>query len=71
MISVGLLGEYVGAIHTQVQKRPYAIELERMNFEFEPALPKQDVTAGHSAELSAMNQALAATVVIERDKVRA
>jgi glycosyltransferase involved in cell wall biosynthesis len=71
MISVVLLGEYVGAIHTQVQKRPYAIELERMNFEFEPALPKQDVTAGHSAELSAMNQALAATVVIERDKVRA
>ena len=36
---MGMLGEYVGAIHTQLQRRPYAIERERMNFEFEPALP--------------------------------
>jgi glycosyltransferase involved in cell wall biosynthesis len=36
---MGLLGEYVGAIHTQLQRRPYAIERERMNFEYEPALP--------------------------------
>jgi glycosyltransferase involved in cell wall biosynthesis len=38
---MGLLGEYVGAIHTQLQNRPYAIERERMNFEFEPALPME------------------------------
>ncbi len=28
----GLLGEYIGAIYTQVQKRPLVIELERINF---------------------------------------
>ena len=36
LISLGILGEYVGAIHTQVQKRPYVVERERVNFEFEP-----------------------------------
>jgi glycosyltransferase involved in cell wall biosynthesis len=30
---LGLLGEYIGAIHTQVQKRPLVIELERVNFD--------------------------------------
>ena len=29
---VGVLGEYIGAIHTQVQKRPLVIERERLNF---------------------------------------
>jgi glycosyltransferase involved in cell wall biosynthesis len=28
----GVLGEYIGAIHTQVQKRPLVIEKERINF---------------------------------------
>jgi len=54
LISVCLLGEYVGSIHTQVQKRPYVVERERVNFEYEPDLPK----AGHIAELSAMNGAI-------------
>jgi hypothetical protein len=36
LVFLGILGEYVGAIHTQVQKRPYAIERERINFEYEP-----------------------------------
>jgi glycosyltransferase involved in cell wall biosynthesis len=30
---IGILGEYLGAIHTQVQKRPLVIEKERINFE--------------------------------------
>ncbi|HEY0257504.1 MAG TPA: glycosyltransferase family 2 protein, partial [Candidatus Methylacidiphilales bacterium] len=30
---IGILGEYIGAIHTQVLKRPLVIELERLNFE--------------------------------------
>jgi glycosyltransferase involved in cell wall biosynthesis len=30
---IGMLGEYIGAIHTQVQKRPHVVELERINFE--------------------------------------
>lgn len=28
---IGILGEYIGAIHTQVQKRPLVIEKERIN----------------------------------------
>jgi glycosyltransferase involved in cell wall biosynthesis len=30
---IGMLGEYIGAIHTQVLKRPHVVELERINFE--------------------------------------
>jgi glycosyltransferase involved in cell wall biosynthesis len=30
---IGVLGEYVGAIHTQVLKRPLVVERERVNFE--------------------------------------
>jgi glycosyltransferase involved in cell wall biosynthesis len=40
---LGLIGEYVGAIHTQVQKRPLVVEKERINFEFaagEPLRPE-------------------------------
>jgi glycosyltransferase involved in cell wall biosynthesis len=29
---IGILGEYIGAIHTQVLKRPPVVELERINF---------------------------------------
>jgi len=32
LISVGIIGEYVGAVHTQVLKRPLVIEKERINF---------------------------------------
>lgn len=39
MVMIGLLGEYVGAVLTQLKHRPYAVEKERMNFEFEPSLP--------------------------------
>ena len=30
---IGLLGEYVAAIHTQVMKRPHVVEQERVNFD--------------------------------------
>ncbi len=30
---IGILGEYVGAIHTQVLKRPLVVEKERVNFD--------------------------------------
>ena len=43
LVFLGVLGEYVGAIYTQVQKRPYVVELERINFEFPPALPLSHV----------------------------
>jgi glycosyltransferase involved in cell wall biosynthesis len=57
LISVGLLGEYIGSIHTQVQKRPYVVEHERVNFQYQPGLPQ----AGHGVELSAMNEAICLT----------
>jgi glycosyltransferase involved in cell wall biosynthesis len=30
---IGLLGEYVGAVHTHVQRRPLVVERERINFD--------------------------------------
>ncbi len=50
LLFLGILGEYVGAIYTQVQKRPYAVELDRINFEHPPSLPKRDTLAGSSNE---------------------
>ncbi len=32
---IGIIGEYIGAIHTQVRKRPLVIEKERVNFDDE------------------------------------
>ncbi len=29
---IGIIGEYIGSIHTQVLKRPLVIEKERINF---------------------------------------
>lgn len=45
LLSMGILGEYVGAIHTQVQKRPYVIEKERVNFDHAPGEPLQTASA--------------------------
>jgi glycosyltransferase involved in cell wall biosynthesis len=39
LLFLGVLGEYVGAIHTQVQSRPLVVEKERVNFEYEPQPP--------------------------------
>jgi glycosyltransferase involved in cell wall biosynthesis len=33
LIFLGIVGEYVGAIHTQVQRRPLVVERERLNFD--------------------------------------
>ncbi|MEQ1885358.1 MAG: glycosyltransferase family 2 protein [Bryobacteraceae bacterium] len=52
LLSMGILGEYVASIHTQVQKRPYVIEKERMNFEYEPGLPKLEIPHGEAQQLS-------------------
>ena len=35
LIFIGILGEYIGAIHTQVRKRPLVVEKERINFDEE------------------------------------
>ncbi len=42
LIFMGILGEYVGAIHTQLFKRPHVIEKERVNFEYAPGEPLRD-----------------------------
>lgn len=39
LVFLGILGEYVGSIYTKVQQRPYAIERERINFEYPPSSP--------------------------------
>ncbi len=45
LLFLGVLGEYVGAIHTQVQHRPFVVEKERVNFEYEPAEPLRETGA--------------------------
>lgn len=30
---IGILGEYIGSIHTYVQNRPVVVEKERVNFD--------------------------------------
>jgi polyisoprenyl-phosphate glycosyltransferase len=42
LTSMGILGEYIGAIHTQVHHRPLVVERERVNFECGPGLPLEE-----------------------------
>jgi glycosyltransferase involved in cell wall biosynthesis len=51
---LGIIGEYIGAIHTFVQHRPYVFERERINFEYQPGEPLRSEervrsTAGNAA----------------------
>jgi glycosyltransferase involved in cell wall biosynthesis len=39
MLFMGIVGEYIGTIHTMVQKRPLVVEQERVNFEYGPGKP--------------------------------
>jgi glycosyltransferase involved in cell wall biosynthesis len=38
---IGVLGEYIGSIHTQVRNMPLVVELERVNFEKSESLPNR------------------------------
>ena len=42
LVFLGVLGEYVGAIYTQLQHRPYAVELERLNFDTPAGPPRRE-----------------------------
>ncbi|MGA8025924.1 MAG: glycosyltransferase family 2 protein [Bryobacteraceae bacterium] len=42
LLCLGIIGEYIGSIHTYVQKRPYVVEKERVNFEFPPGEPSRE-----------------------------
>jgi glycosyltransferase involved in cell wall biosynthesis len=39
LVFFGIIGEYIGAIYTKVQQRPYATEQTRLNFEYPPEPP--------------------------------
>lgn len=45
LLFIGILGEYIGAIHTQVLRRPLVVERERINFE---PLPAGDPKLAHA-----------------------
>lgn len=50
LLFVGIIGEYVGHIHTLVQRRPLVIEHYRMNFEYPPGEPLQQSPFENSAD---------------------
>jgi polyisoprenyl-phosphate glycosyltransferase len=41
LLALGILGEYIGSIQTHVQRKPYVIERERVNFEYPAAEPME------------------------------
>jgi polyisoprenyl-phosphate glycosyltransferase len=51
LLFMGIVGEYIGNIHTQVHNRPLVVERERLNFEYEPGdpLPHAARSAGAAA----------------------
>ena len=51
LVFLGILGEYVGAIFTQVQHRPYAVELERINYPPLTDAELLDPTRAHTPHL--------------------
>ena len=59
LVCLGIMGEYVGAIYTQLQHRPYAVELFRENFEKGFGSPRTEpvilngLTAGNPLTISA------------------
>ncbi len=42
LLFMGIIGEYIGNIHTQVHNRPLVVERCRLNFEHEPGLPLEE-----------------------------
>ncbi|HLX86581.1 MAG TPA: glycosyltransferase family 2 protein [Terriglobales bacterium] len=50
LLFMGIIGEYVGNIHTQVHNRPLVVERERLNFEYAPGepLPSKALASGAS-----------------------
>ncbi len=49
LVFLGVLGEYIGAIYTQLQHRPYAVELERVNFDNPPGYPTVSASTAEAA----------------------
>lgn len=55
MIFIGVVGEYIGTIHTLVQKRPLVVEEQRMNFEYGAGVPAENA-AGQNHDSEARGQ---------------
>jgi glycosyltransferase involved in cell wall biosynthesis len=56
LLSLGILGEYIGQVHTFAQNRPLVIEQERVNFEYGPGDPiLQSIHLGSSQETGAQS----------------
>ena len=53
MLFMGIIGEYIGTIHTLVQKRPLVVEQERVNFEYGPGEPLREPLQNNEAQPSA------------------
>jgi glycosyltransferase involved in cell wall biosynthesis len=51
LLFMGIIGEYIGNIHTQVHNRPLVVERERLNFQYEPGepLPRGALATGAAA----------------------
>ncbi len=51
LLFMGIIGEYIGNIHTQVHNRPLVIERERLNFQYEPGepMPRSALASGAAA----------------------
>ena len=51
LLFMGIIGEYIGNIHTQVHNRPLVVERERLNFQYEPGepLPRTALASGAAA----------------------
>jgi glycosyltransferase involved in cell wall biosynthesis len=48
LLFMGIIGEYIGNIHTQVHNRPLVVERERLNFQYEPGEPLPPATRASS-----------------------
>ena len=49
LLFMGIIGEYVGNIHTQVHNRPLVVERQRLNFDHEPGEPLARVSLAAGA----------------------
>ena len=51
LLFMGIIGEYIGNIHTQVQNRPLVIERDRLNFQHQPGepIPRSALVSGAAA----------------------
>jgi polyisoprenyl-phosphate glycosyltransferase len=50
LLFMGIIGEYIGNIHTQVHNRPLVVERDRLNFQYEPGEPLPRGTRAASAK---------------------